>query len=119
MERISCDPDRQSLEMLARVWLGVFCFAIIVVLASGRSGKDVDAAGVMFLAGAFGYIGIRRTLRNLVDEVFDGGESLVVERNGIRDSISISNISRVSASTRPARIHLFLSARIQTRSGWT
>ena len=48
-------------------------------------------------------------LRNLVDEIFDSGDGLIVERNGIRDSISIANISRVSTSVRAARIHLFLS----------
>jgi hypothetical protein len=70
---------------------------------------------VMFVATAvfmavFGYFVFRKLVFDLVDEVFDEGDSLVVKNRGRSDRIVLSNIRNVSYSTliNPARVTLSL-----------
>lgn len=58
----------------------------------------------------FGYLLMRKLVWDLADEVWDGGDHLVVVLSGQRETVPLANIMNVSASTliNPPRITLRL-----------
>ena len=92
------------------LWFGFLAFFIFVAMKDRIYEKAPMALAVPCLMAIFGYFLMKKLVWDLADEVYDGGEFLLV-RNGDREErVSLSNIMNVSASTNmnPQRITLRL-----------
>jgi hypothetical protein len=68
--------------------------------------------GIPIFMATFGWAILRRFVWDLVDEVYDGGDYLLIKNDGQEDRVALSNIMNVSASTflNPPRVTLRLVA---------
>lgn len=89
--------------------------ALTVLTAFWRAASDgvesaleyMPLAGVMVVI----YVFFRLVSKELVDEVFDGGDSLIVRNNGIEERVLLSEIAQVRESIwrqGPPRVELLL-----------
>jgi hypothetical protein len=92
------------------IWFGFL--AIFIVIAGLMGAIETD---FMFIVGpilmaVFGFYLMKKLIWDLVDEVYDCGDSLLIRNKGKEDRIALSNIMNVSASTymNPPRVSLRL-----------
>jgi hypothetical protein len=94
-------------------FLGVFIITGFTESLKDRRGVDADMLPFLIIPVAmvvFGFFMMRVLVWDLVDEVYDCGDSLIVRNNGQEESVALSNVMNVSASvmTNPPRITLRL-----------
>ena len=79
-------------------------------IKDGTIANDPMFIVVPCLMAVFGFFFMRKFIWDLADEVFDGGDFLLVKYRGAEDKILLANIMNVSASasTNPPRITLRL-----------
>jgi hypothetical protein len=113
LKRIST-PYAFSIKIFPFVFFGFLAFLFVLLLINGAYEKNpmfLVAVGVIAVIG-FSYT--KMSLRDLVDEVYDCGDSLLVQKRGEEDSVPLSNIINVNFSTDrrgvSARITLTLAA---------
>lgn len=65
---------------------------------------------IPIVMAAFGYVLMKKILWDLADEVYDCGDTLLIKNGGKEDTVALSNIMNVSASTfmNPPRVTLGL-----------
>jgi hypothetical protein len=97
------------------VWLGLLAVVAAVLVATMVFRKQPPIQIMPFLIMplvmmAIGIVLFRTLLWDLADEVFDGGDYLLVRRRGIEERVAFSDITNVgmSWSTRPPRLTLRL-----------
>jgi hypothetical protein len=92
------------------VWFGFLVIFIGIALMSGAYEKDAMMLVVPCVMAGFGYFLMKRLLWDLVDEVYDCGDSLLIRNRGVEDRVLLSNIMNVSATTNvnPPRVTLRL-----------
>ena len=95
--------------------LPILLFGIVGIVVIGELLSGVLEKSPMVLAGpvvmvAFGYILMKKLVWDLVDEVYDGGDYLLVRNRGVEERVPLSGIMNVNASTmtNPPRITLRL-----------
>jgi hypothetical protein len=81
------------------IWFGFLAFFVITVIFTGAVEKDFMFLVVPVLMAVFGFFLMKKLVWNLVDEVYDCGDSLLIRNRGKEDTIALSNIMNVSAST--------------------
>jgi len=102
-------------------WFGFFGIGITISiwLAATRQNLFSQLVGDLVLVlltcvvmMVFGLVLMKRLVWNLVDEVYDGGDFLLVRNRGLEERISLSNLVNVNVMTymNPPRITLRLSA---------
>jgi len=97
-------------KVFGYLWFGMLGFMTIMFIKSGvLTEKPFFLVGPLLL-GVAGYYWMRRTVWSLMDEVFDGGDFLVVKKGGVEDQIPLENIADVSEAmySRPPRVTLSL-----------
>jgi hypothetical protein len=113
MTRISSKTVRYYKFLFPVLWL-----AILIVVATGgfytylATGQQPPATVYIapFLLAGLGVLVMRALIFDLVDEVWDAGDSLIVIDKGRRETIPLSKILNVNyAATNPRRIRLTLS----------
>ena len=92
-------------------WFG---FLAIFVLAASFGGAVRDAPIFLFVPlgmAVFGFFMFKSLLWDLVDEVYDGGDFLLVKNRGQEERIALYNIINVNVSTlvNPPRVTLKLA----------
>jgi len=92
-------------------WFG---FLAIFVLAAALGGATAEAPAIVFpplVMAVFGFFIFKHILWDLVDEVYDCGDSLLVKNRGQEERIALSNVINVNASTfiNPPRVTLKLA----------
>jgi len=90
-------------------WLGGIGYFFV---DSARLGSlDALGAAVLAVLAATGLVLMKLFIWNLADEVYDCGDSLLVRRGGIEESVPISGIQEVALAlfSRPPRITLRLA----------
>jgi len=109
MKRISTDYTFSIKAAPYIFWgfLGVFFWLLLVNGAYQQAPIFLVIVAVM---AVIGYFQTKTLRRNLVDEVYDCGDSLLLRKGGEEDTVLLSNIANVNFSTRPSRITLTLSA---------
>jgi hypothetical protein len=110
MKKISSGSLVFTKKVFPFLWFGILFFVLATSLASGAY-RQVPLAVIMpILMGVFGYFLIKKLVGDLVDEVYDGGDFLLVKNAGREERIPLSNIMNVSASmlVNPPRITLRL-----------
>jgi hypothetical protein len=92
------------------VWFGFMALFVGIALVSEAGRKDPMLLVVPLAMGGVGFFIMKKLVWDLVDEVYDGGDYLVVKDRGREDRIAFGNIMHVNATsmTNPVRITLRL-----------
>jgi hypothetical protein len=92
------------------LWYGILCISVGAALASGAFAKDPMFIVPPAVMAVLGYFVMRKLIWGLMDEVYDCGDTLLVRNRGEQESVPLTNIMNVSASTatNPRRIALRL-----------
>ncbi len=110
MTKISSGWMKSYKKVFPVVFLGfLVLFAFATIPRAIENGQWLPLVLPCFMA-AVGIVVIRKTLGNLVDEVYDCGDYLVVRNAGEEEAIPLHNIMNVSVSVhaKPPRITLRL-----------
>ncbi len=110
MTRISAKYLFVMKRIFPLLWFGFLaCFMVAAVL-SGAYKQDLGFMVMPCLMAVFGFFIMKKLVWDLVDEVYDGGDFLLVKNRGEEDRVLLSNIMNVSVSTNmnPPRITLRL-----------
>jgi len=112
MKRLSSTMTTFHKKGFPALWFGFLGFFVTVAITSGAAAKG----GVMFLLGpcvmaVVGYFVMKKLVWDLVDEVYDGGDFLVIRNRGRETHIPLTDIMNVSSSmsVNPPRITLKLT----------
>jgi hypothetical protein len=91
-------------------WFGFLALFVGIAFVSGSVNKDPTFLVVPLFMACFGYFIMRKFVWDLVDEVWDCGDSLLIRNRGEETVVRLSNIMNVNASTymNPPRITLRL-----------
>jgi hypothetical protein len=110
MTKISSSATFFNKRVFPTIWFGFLAFFFTVSLVSGATRGSWMFIIVPIGMALFGYFLMKRVVWDLADEVFDGGDFLLVRNRGIEDRVPLTNIMNVSASTNmnPQRITLRL-----------
>lgn len=95
------------------IWFGFLIVFIGVSLFSGAARNAASLAPVLIVPAlmiAFGYFIMKKLVFDLVDEVWDDGNSLVVKNRGQQQRVALSDIKNVNYSpfVNPPRVTLAL-----------
>ena len=92
------------------IWFGFLAFFVVSTLLSGAAEADLMFLVIPFLMAIFGYFFMKKLVWDLVDEVYDCGDSLLIRNRRSEERIPLSNIMNVSVSTlmNPPRVTLRL-----------
>jgi hypothetical protein len=98
-------------RVLPIILFGVVAIAVTVSLSVGAFRSQPLLILPPIAVAVLGYVVMRKLVWDLVDEVYDGGDYLLVRNGGKEDRVALSNIMNVSASTmtNPPRVTLRLS----------
>jgi len=92
------------------VWFGflILFIAIPLVSSRGQIPGQLLFLIVPIVMGVFGYFLLKRTIFNLVDEVWDNGETLLIRNGGQEQRVELRDIKNVSYSAviNPPRVTL-------------
>lgn len=98
MTRLSSKWTLISKRILPVAFVAVLAAFAVPTIIGIRSGTIFDPAILIIpvLATVFAFFVMKRTVFNLVDEVWDGGDFLLVRNKGQEDRIPLENIMNVS-----------------------
>ena len=110
MTRISSGATFWYKRVFPVLWFGFIAAFLITVTVSGLSKDDFPFLIAPLAMAALGFLLMKKLLWDLVDEVYDGGDFLLVKNRGEEERIPLSNIMNVSATTftNPPRVTLRL-----------
>jgi hypothetical protein len=109
VKKISANTTFQR-KIFPVLWFGILA-VVFLSMVFGRVYRQAPFALIVpIIMAAFGYVLMRNLIFDLVDEVYDDGDSLLVKKGAEEERIALSNIMNVSASmmTNPPRISLRL-----------
>jgi hypothetical protein len=91
------------------VWVGGFAY--LIVQAAMESTVDRSFLLVLAALALFGVVLMKLYIWNLADEVYDCGDSLLVRRGKVEETVPLAGIERVALAlfSRPPRITLQLA----------
>ncbi|MGA2552915.1 MAG: hypothetical protein ABSF50_22460 [Burkholderiaceae bacterium] len=111
MKKISSNSLFFTKRIFPVIWFGFLIFFASVPWVSGH--HQIALAPIVFacVMGAFGFVLMKKLVWDLVDEVYDGGDYLLVKNGGIEGRIELANVMNVGASvyTNPPRVTLRLA----------
>ncbi|MBU1641351.1 MAG: hypothetical protein KKG53_12820 [Proteobacteria bacterium] len=92
------------------LWFGFLAFFFGISLIGGAADKAPLFLIVPCAMAVFGFFLMKKSVWDLVDEVYDGGDFLLIRNKGKEERVALSNIIKVNASTdtKPPRITLRL-----------
>jgi hypothetical protein len=110
MQKISSPTTFVSKKVLPVLWFGFLAYFVVRTLLSGAARKDPLLLVFTLLVAALGYVMLKKFVWNLVDEVYDGGDFLVIKNRSEEERVALANIINVSVATypNPSRITLRL-----------
>jgi hypothetical protein len=93
------------------LWFGFIAVQVVLFIATGAAEKAPPAFLAPILLTVVGVVVMKAFLWDLVDEVYDGGDHLLVRNGGQEEAIPLGNIMNVSATmfVNPPRISLRLA----------
>jgi hypothetical protein len=109
--KISSKTTVFTKKLFPVLWFGFLACFVAVGFSTGAFRKSaLFAAGPLFMA-VIGSIVMKKLVFDLMDEVYDCGDSLLVKNGGQEQSIPLADIINVSVSTNtnPPRITLKLA----------
>src|SRR5437773_12231802 len=110
MNQISSRATFYYKKAFPALWFGFIAIFIVTTLLGGAVEKDFMFLVMPCIMAAFGFFFFKKLLWDLADEVYDGGDFLVIRYRGEEENVPLSNIMNVSASTmvNPPRVTLRL-----------
>jgi hypothetical protein len=112
MTKISSKYTRFYKKGFPLLWFGFLAVFIATSLTAEDFEKDPDPMFFIIpvVMAVFGFFLMKKLVWDLVDEVYDGGEFLLVKNRGAEDRVPLSNVMNVNASTmtNPPRVTLRL-----------
>ncbi len=110
MTRISSKMTFFYKKAFPLFWFGFLAVFLATSLYSGAFEESPLFLIVPFVLAVFGFLLFKKLVWNLADEVFDGGDFLLIKYRGYEERVPFSNVMNVSASTNmnPPRISLRL-----------
>jgi hypothetical protein len=110
MRRISSKMTFFYKRVIPVVWFGFLILFIAIPLVSSRGlipGQWLFLI-VPIVMAVFGYFLLKKTIFNLVDEVWDDGDTLLIRNGGQEQRVELRDIKNVSYSTviNPPRVTL-------------
>ena len=100
MKKISSSFTVFNKKIFPAFWFGVLAILIVVSLASGTAGENPAILIPPVLMALLGYAVLKKLVWDLVDEVYDGGDFLLVRNRGEEERIALSNIMRLDRARR-------------------
>jgi len=110
VKKISSRSTFVSKKLFPIIWFGFLTVFVVMALLNGAfESSPVFLIGPLLMA-VFGFFLMKKLVWDLVDEVYDGGDYLLVKDRGREERVALANIMNVSASTaiNPPRITLRL-----------
>jgi hypothetical protein len=110
MRRISSKMTFFYKRVIPVVWFGFLILFIAIPLVSSRG--QIPGQLLFLLVpialGVFGYFLLKRTIFNLVDEVWDDGDTWLIKNGGREERVALRDIKNLSYSTfvHPPRVTL-------------
>lgn len=106
MKKISSRATAFHKKFFPLLWFGVLAFAFVVGLQKGR----LELLWMPVLMAVLGFVIMRKFVWDMVDEVYDGGDYLLIRKGGEEERIPLNNIMNVNASinANPPRVTLRL-----------
>lgn len=113
MKKISSKSTAFSKRVLPVLFVGILAIAVAIPLSAGALRSHAFFLVPPLIAAGFAFALMRKLVWDLMDEVYDGGDFLLVKNRGQEERIALSNIMNVSASVmvNPPRITLRLATR--------
>jgi len=113
MRRISSRTTFFNKRVFPAIWFGFLALFIAIPLFFGTQGKSALSFPfliVPLIMAVFGFFFMKKLVFDLVDEVWDNGDSLLVKNGGQEQRIALSDIKNVSYSPyiNPPRVTLSL-----------
>ena len=110
MTRISSSWTRFNKNTFPILWHGFVAFFLVTAILSGAVAQDLRFLVIPILMALFGFFIMKKLKLDLVDEVYDCGDTLLIKNRGEEALVPLSNIMNVSESTymNPSRITLRL-----------
>lgn len=110
MTRISSSWTSVHKKIFPAFWFGFLALFLVGGLVGGAARQSASFLIIPVVMGVFGYLMMKRMVWDLVDEVYDTGDSLLVRNRGQEALVPLSSIMNVSTSTHmnPPRITLKL-----------
>lgn len=110
MKKISSNFLFITKNIFPVLWFGILAFVMIMMFASRAYEKAPIALVGPCVMAIFGYFLMKKLVWDLVDEVYDCGDSLLIRERGEEERVPLSNIINVSASmlVNPPRVTLRL-----------
>ena len=98
VERLSSRLTLFSKRIFPVVWIAILGVFAVALTLGHRPGMVLDPVILIapIAATVIGYFVMKRTVFNLVDEVWDGGDFLLVRNKGQEDRIPLENIVNVN-----------------------
>ena len=94
MRRISSRATTFNKKVFPIIWFGFLVCFVLITLRSGR--VNLMFFVVPAFMGVFGYFIMKKFLLDLVDEVWDSGNSLLVKNGAQQEMIPLSEIINVN-----------------------
>ena len=99
MQRISSKSTFIAKRVFPVVWLGFIAIFLAALLFPGPGPRETfPFVLVPIFAGLVGYFVMKKLVFDLVDEVWDGGDYLLVKNKGAEERIRLENIVNLSYS---------------------
>jgi len=110
MKKISSRVTVFHKKIFPALWFGFLFLFVIVFSVSGASGKEPIVLVVPAAMALFGFVLMKKLVWDLADEVYDGGDFLLVRNRGDEERVALSNVMNVSVTmlVNPPRITLRL-----------
>lgn len=110
MTKISSGNTRFYKKVFPVMWFGILTVFLIAAVSTGALEESMMLLLVPLAMGVFGFFFFKNLFWDLADEVYDCGDSLLIRYRGQEETIPLSNIMNVSASTQmnPPRVTLRL-----------
>jgi hypothetical protein len=112
MKRISSSMTFVSKRVFPAIWLGMVAIFFVFGISSGAGTESALFIIQPLLMFVFGLVMFKALVWDLVDEVYDCGDSLLIRNRGREYIVPLSEIMNVSSSTfmKPPRITLRLAS---------
>lgn len=110
MKKISSKYLFITKKIFPLFWFGFLAFFVFQALMQGTYEKDPMFLVVPCIMAVVGFFLMKKIVWDLVDEVYDCGDSLLIKNRGVEERVPLANIMNVSASINmnPPRITLRL-----------
>ncbi len=119
MKQLTSRATYYQKRIFPAFWFGFLGLFVCGALLTGAVNSSL---GIIFIAvpasmAAIGYFIMRKLVFNLIDEVYDEGETLLFREKGKEVRVSLADIKNVSYSWRMSPPRVTLSIRYMTELG--